>query len=63
MNDEVLTVEDIASLWKVTRQYAQRYLVKRPEFPDPIPGSTRKNQRWRRSEVLALLQVPAENPA
>jgi predicted DNA-binding transcriptional regulator AlpA len=59
--NELLTLEEIARLWKVTREHARRYIVRLPEFPEPAPGSTRKNQRWRQSEVLAFLN--AEQPA
>lgn len=65
MND-LLTLEDIADLWKVSREYAQRYLVKRPEFPDLAPGSTRKRPRWRSQDVRAFIrgqENPAKNPA
>lgn len=54
MND-LLTLSDIAELWKVSRGYAQRYLVKLPEFPEPAPGSTRKNKRWRSSDVSQFI--------
>jgi hypothetical protein len=54
MND-LMTLEDIAALWKVKREHARRYIVKLPEFPDPAPGSTRKNQRWRSDQVLEFL--------
>jgi hypothetical protein len=63
---DLLTLEDIADLWKVPREYAQRRLVKLPEFPDPAPGSTRKNQRWRAADVYGFLRgenSPAETPA
>jgi hypothetical protein len=65
MND-LLTLEDIANLWKVSRDYAQRYLVKRPEFPEPAPGSTRKRPRWRAGDVMAFIkgvESPAKLPA
>lgn len=52
---DLLTLDDIAALWKVTRGYAQRYLVKRPEFPEPAPGSTRKRPRWRAQDVRAFI--------
>ena len=54
MND-LMTLDDIAAAWKVKRDYAQRYLVKRPEFPEPIPGSTRKTRRWRLSDIEQFL--------
>lgn len=63
---DLLTLEDIADLWKVPREYAQRYLVKRPEFPDPAPGSTRKRPRWRAEDVRAFIgtgETPAKTPA
>jgi hypothetical protein len=58
MND-LMTIEDIAAMWKVKRDHAQRYLVKRPEFPAPVPGSTRKQRRWRRGDVEAFAKIPA----
>lgn len=60
MND-LLTLDDIAQLWHVKREQARRRLVKLPEFPDPAPGSTRKNQRWKAQDVQAFLnQEPAQ---
>jgi hypothetical protein len=61
MND-LMTLEDIAALWKVNREHARRYIVKLPEFPDQAPGSTRKNQRWRADQVLEFLCQPEEVP-
>lgn len=60
---DLLTLDDIAARWKVTRIYAQRYLVKLPEFPEPAPGSTRKHPRWRESDVKAFIEAPARDPA
>lgn len=54
MND-LLDLDDIAARWKVKRDYAQRYLVKLPQFPDPAPGSTRKNKRWRQADIEQFL--------
>lgn len=53
---ELLDLDDIAQRWKVEREYARRYLVKRPGFPDPAPGSTRKNQRWRASDIEHFIE-------
>jgi hypothetical protein len=52
---DLLDLDDIAERWKVKRDYAKRYLVKRPEFPDQAPGSTRKNQRWLARDIDAFL--------
>lgn len=61
MND-LMTIEDVAARWKVPRQHAQRYLVKRPGFPPPVPGSTRKRPRWRQQDIEAYLETPTEIP-
>lgn len=52
---EMMSVEDIAKLWKVPRDYARDVLVKQEGFPSPAPGSTRKFQRWRRMDVEAFV--------
>lgn len=48
---EMMSVEDIAALWKVPRDYALNVLVKQEGFPAPAPGSTRKFRRWLRRDV------------
>ncbi len=57
---EMMSVEDIAALWKCEREYARDVLVKKPGFPAPAPGSTRKFQRWSKQAVLVFL---SGNPA
>ena len=58
---EMMTLEDIAAMWKVPRDYARDVLVKQDGFPDLAPGSTRKFQRWRREDVLRFAsgEIPA----
>lgn len=57
---EMMSVEDIAAMWKVPRAYARDVLVKQEGFPAPAPGSTRKFQRWRKSDILAFIAgIPA----
>lgn len=60
---DLMTLDDIAKLWKVSTEHARRYLVRLPEFPEPAPGSTRKNRRWRASDVQAFLSHNSEVPA
>lgn len=52
---EMMSIEDIAKMWKVPRDYARDVLVKQEGFPSPAPGSTRKFQRWLKSEVLRFV--------
>jgi hypothetical protein len=42
----LLSLDDVASMYRVTRRYARDYLVKTPGFPAPVAGSTRKNPLW-----------------
>lgn len=55
MTDELLTIDDIAALYKVSRYHARDCIVKLPGFPDLAPGSSRRSPRWLRSEVRAFL--------
>lgn len=48
---EMMSIEDIAAMWKVPRDYARDVLVKQEGFPPVAPGSTRKFQRWLRRDV------------
>jgi hypothetical protein len=57
---EMMSVEDIAAMWKVPRDYALNVLVKQEGFPSPAPGSTRKFQRWLRRDVEAFARGEAE---
>ncbi len=57
---ELVSVDDIAAMWKCERDYARDVLVKLEGFPAPAPGSTRKFQRWRKTEVLEFI---SGNPA
>lgn len=58
---EMMSLDDIAALWKVPRLYARDVLVKQEDFPSPAPGSTRKFQRWLRSQVEAFARGEASD--
>jgi len=61
MND-LLTLDDIASMWKCSRRHARDVLVKLAEFPPQAPGSTVKNPVWLRSEIRAYANRKPKNP-
>lgn len=64
MTDELMTYDDIAALYKTTREQARDSIVKQPGFPDYAPGTTWRKPRWLRSEVMAFLRrkVPRRSP-
>lgn len=58
----MMSLDDIAAMWQVPREYARDVLVKQDGFPEPAPGSTRKFQRWRQVDVLQFAGIPANIP-
>ena len=52
---ELLTVDDIAKLYKVEIHTARDKIIKTPGFPDPAPGSTVRSRRWLASDVHAFV--------
>lgn len=57
---ELMTLDDIATLWHCSRRHARDILVKTPGFPPPAPGSTPRHQLWLRSKIMAFLNETAE---
>lgn len=67
MTDELLTIDDIAAIYKLSRDHVRDRLVKTPGFPELAPGSSRRSPRWLRSEVRAFLyrktaRIPQSSP-
>lgn len=54
---EVMDLDDIAALWKCERNHARDVIVKLDDFPEMLPGCTRKFQRWRRADVLRFAGI------
>jgi len=48
---DLLTIEDIASMWRCSVRHARDCLVKLPGFPPPAPGSGPKHRVWVAREV------------
>ena len=52
---DLLTIDDIAALYKVSRWQARDQIVKTPGFPSPAPGTTWKKPRWLADDVRQFL--------
>lgn len=67
MTDELLTLQDIADLFRCTYRCARDVKVKMVGFPAPAPGSSQRIPLWLKSDVRAFLHgKPAntrKNPA
>lgn len=62
MND-LMTLEDIASMNHCSMRHARDVLVKLPGFPDEAPTSTPRNRLWLRAEIRAFVhRKPARIP-
>lgn len=64
---DLLTIEDIARMWRCSERHARDALVKMPGFPLPAPGSGPKHRVWLRTEVRAFAhrrpaQIPHKQP-
>ena len=64
---ELLTVEDIARIWRCSVRLARDVLVKSDGFPPPAPGSGPKHRVWVAQEISDFAyrrtrQNPANDP-
>lgn len=64
MSDELMTIDDIAAMYKVSRERARDTIVKQPGFPEIAPGTTWRMPRWVAVEVRAFVRrkVPRRSP-
>jgi hypothetical protein len=51
----LLSLDDIAAMYRVSRRYARDFLTKKPEFPKPAPGSTKKKPLWTEDAIRSFL--------
>jgi hypothetical protein len=56
MTDDLLTIEDIAKLYRVSYRTARDVTTKNRGFPAPIPGSTRRKPLWLRETIEAYVR-------
>lgn len=55
MNDELLNLGDIASLYRCSRRHARDVITKLVGFPELAPGTSTHKPRWIKAEVRAFL--------
>ncbi|MFJ9533336.1 hypothetical protein [Herbaspirillum sp. NPDC101396] len=55
MDDELMSIDDIAELHKCSRQHARDTIVKIPGFPAEAPTSRPRHKLWVREEVIAFV--------
>lgn len=46
MSDELLTLDDITAITKLSRYHVRDVVVKSPGFPPPAPGTGTRKPRW-----------------
>jgi hypothetical protein len=51
----LLSIDEIAAMYRVSRRYARDHLVKKPEFPKPAPGTTKKKPLWTEDAIRAFI--------
>ena len=56
MNEELLTLSEIADTYRCSRRHARDVITKLIGFPDIAPGSTPRNPLWLKVEIRAFLQ-------
>ena len=56
MTEELLTIDDIAALYKLDRKQVRDSVVKTPGVPAFAPGTTWRKPRWLASDVRRFLR-------
>lgn len=55
MNDELMTLEDVAEMHKCSIRHARDVIVKIPGFPMEAPTSRPRHKLWVREEVVTFV--------
>ena len=55
MNQDLITLADIAEMHRCSVRHVRDVIVRMPGFPDEAPTSTPRNRLWVRSEVRAFV--------
>ncbi|MFN3376337.1 MAG: helix-turn-helix transcriptional regulator [Burkholderiaceae bacterium] len=58
----LLTIDDITAMAKLSRYHVRDVLVKTPGFPKPVPGTGPRKPRWPETAVRDFFDgKPAQN--
>lgn len=49
----LITIDDIAEMFKVGRRTVADHWIHRPDFPPPAIAPSRRTRRWERDEIIA----------
>lgn len=63
MSDELLTLTDLAELYRCSYRHARDVITKLIGFPSLAPGSTPRNPLWLRDDVRDFLRKKPKKPA
>lgn len=55
----IMTLDDIAALFNVSRRVARDKITKDPGFPATVPGSTERKPMWAKATIMEYLCVSA----
>ena len=61
MSEELLTLKDIAALYRCSYRHARDVIVKSIVFPELAPGSSARHPLWLAIEVRAFLRRKPAN--
>lgn len=59
----LLTIDDIASMFRVDRRTVADRWIHRPDFPAPAFAPTRRTRRWERDQVIAWARPAGQRSA
>lgn len=60
--DPLLTVQDLAEIFKMSEEHVKQRIVTQPDFPKPIRLTKNGYPRYKASEVQAFIDSRKEDP-
>ena len=55
MTDDLMTIDDIAAMYRCSRRHARDTITKLVGFPNIVRGSSQRIPLWKRRDVAAFL--------